>query len=100
MDPWLPVLEAAFGARDWGQSDLLRYWIYPVEGGTLVRRHPPSLPITRDRRLLAALHRSLAVYRLGFGQSRQDDRIEFALRQVPEERLAELAGRLRIDLAP
>jgi len=76
------------------------YWIYPVEGGALVQRHVPSLPMTPDRQLLGALRRSLAVDRLVFGQPRQDDLIEFLLRQVPEERLAELVGRLRIDLAP
>ena len=49
---------------------------------------------------LGALRRSLAVDRLVFGQPRQDDLIEFLLRQVREERLAELVGRLLIDLAP
>ena len=94
------MLQAACRARDRDQSDLVSYWIYPVEGGALVQRRVPSLPMTRDRQLLGALRRSLAVDRLVFGQPRQDDLIEFLLRQVPEERLAELVGRLRIDLAP
>ena len=53
--------QQAFQARD---NDLVPYWIFPGEGGERIQRHVPSLPLTRDRQLLVALLRSLAVYRL------------------------------------
>jgi hypothetical protein len=76
------------------------YWIYPVEDGARIQRHVPSLPMTRDRQLLGALRRSLAVYRMVFGQPRQDDLVEFLLRHVSEDQLGELVERLRINLSP
>ena len=56
--------------------------------------------MTRDRQLLGALRRSLAVYRMVFGQPRQDDLVEFLLRHVSEDQLGELVERLRIHLSP
>jgi hypothetical protein len=98
-DAWLPVPQAACTARDRSQSGLVPYWIYPVEGGALIQRHAPSLPTPQDRQPLGALRRSLAVYRLVFGQPRQDDLNQFKPGQVPERRSSELVGSLRIDLA-
>jgi hypothetical protein len=99
-DPWLSVFRAGCQARCDGENDLVPYWIYPVEGGARIQRHVPSLPMTRDRQLLGALRRSLAVYRMVFGQPRQDDLVEFLLRHVPREQLDELVKGLRIDLSP
>jgi len=99
-DPWHTIFETARKARGDGENDLVPYWIYPVDGGARIERHVPSLPLTRDRQLLIALRRSLAVYRLVFGQPRQDDLIEFLLRHVPKEQLDDLVEGLRIDLSP
>jgi len=60
----------------------------------------PSLPLTRDRQLIEALRRSLAVYRLVFGQPRQDDLVDYLLQHVPRDRLDQLIERLRINLSP
>ena len=62
--------------------------------------HLPSLPLTRDRQLLVALRRSLAVYRLVFGQPRQDDLVEYLVAHVPPEQLEQLVERLKINLSP
>ena len=99
-DPWLAVFDAACKARCDDENDLVPYWIFPVEGGARIERHVPSLPLTRDRQLLIALRRSLAVYRLVFGQPRQDDLVEFLLRHVPKDQLDDLVKGLRIDLSP
>ena len=99
-DPWIPVFNAACQARSNGENDLVPYWIFPVDGGARIERYVPSLPLTRDRQLLGALRRSLAVYRLVFGQPRQDDLIEYLLRYVPKDQLDELVAGLRIDLSP
>ena len=55
-------------------------------------------PYDVDREV--ALRRSLAVYRMVFGQPRQDDLLEFILREVADDRRDELAAALTIDLSP
>ena len=99
-DPWFGMLEAGRKDRQKGENDLVPYWIYPIEGGARIERYVPSLPMTRDRQLIDALRRSLAVYRLVFGQPRQDDLVEYLIKHVPKDRLDELVGRLKINLSP
>lgn len=99
-DPWNAMLEAARKARQPGENDLVPFWIYPIDGGARIERYVPSLPLTRDRQLLIALRSSLAVYRLVFGQPRQDDLIEYLKQHIPEDQLEELVGRLKINLSP
>jgi len=48
---------------------------------------------------LKDLKRSLAVYRMVFGQPRQDDLVAY-LAGMPEERREELGQVLKIDLSP
>jgi hypothetical protein len=40
------------------------------------------------------------VYRLVFGQPRQDDLVEYLKQHIPEDQLEDLVGRLKIDLSP
>ncbi len=49
---------------------------------------------------MCGISRSLTVYRMVFGQPRQEDFLEFILRQVPEERREEVAAALTVDLSP
>ena len=58
------------------------------------------LPLSRDADRAGALRRSRAVYRMVYGQPRQDDLLEFILREIPEDRRAEAATALTIDLSP
>ena len=53
-----------------------------------------------DRQVLEALRRSLAVYRMVFGQPPQEDLMEYLLNHVSEQDRAELAQRLTIDPSP
>jgi hypothetical protein len=98
-DPWSQVFDAAAEARDVGTSDLVPYWIYPVEGGANIERTVPALPLSSDVRRLAELHRTVAAYRMVFGQPRQEDLVAF-LRDRHDGGLEALSERLRIDLTP
>jgi hypothetical protein len=49
---------------------------------------------------MEVLRKSLAVYRMVFGQIRQDDLIAFLLARFPESDIPSIAKELRIDLAP
>ena len=76
------------------------FWIFPIPNGAFIERHTPALPLSRDTRHLAALRRSLAIYRMVFGQPRQDDLIEHLRHTVPEADLQRHGAELRIDLEP
>lgn len=103
LDPWEKMFSAAHAARADGSSDLVPYWIYPLEGGARIERHVPVLPLSRDSTRLEATRKTLALYRMVFGQPRQEDMTRYLLQQnsdlsVPE--LEELAAAMRIDLTP
>ncbi|MFZ5823444.1 MAG: helicase-related protein, partial [Bacillota bacterium] len=91
-DPW----EAMFGAAAAEGSDLVPYWVYP--GPARIERHVPCLPLSRDLERLTALRRSLAVYRMVFGQSRQEDMVAYLLEQVPKETVERVVEVLKVDL--
>jgi len=99
-DPWKELFDAATAARDPGASDLVPYWIYPVDGGACIERHVPALPLSRDVLRAEALRRSLAVYRMAFGQVRQEDLVAYLLSHWSEEDGARIARELQINLEP
>ena len=78
---------------------LVPHWVF-AEGDARIQRRSPVLPLSRDADRVVALRRSLAVYRMVFGQPRQDDLLEFILREVPDDRRDDLAAALIIDLSP
>lgn len=72
-DPWERMFELAKADRPTGKNDLWPYWLFETEGGVKVERRIPMLPMSREHEQLRRLKRSLAVYRLTFGQPRQED---------------------------
>jgi hypothetical protein len=76
------------------------YWIYPLEDGAKIERHVPALPLSRDRDRMSALRRSLAAYRMVFGQARQEDLLSYLLARFTDEEVSSYAETLRIDLQP
>jgi len=56
--------------------------------------------LSREAEHLQALRRSLALYRMAFGQSRQEDLVAYLARHLPEDELLRVADKLRIDLSP
>jgi Helicase conserved C-terminal domain len=99
-DPWEALFAIAKRERPENASDLVPYWHFPLEGGAKIERHVPALPLSRDFERLAALRRSLAVYRMVFGQPRQEDLVSYILNRVPPSELARLTRELQIDLSP
>lgn len=98
-DPWDRLFTLALGDAQRG-SDLNPFWVYPVEGGAVIERHVPVLPLSRESVRLPALRRSLAVYRMVFGQPRQDDLVAYLLENLAPEELESALERARIDLSP
>lgn len=95
-DPWQIMFEAARADTE-SDSDLIPYWIY--EGPVKVERRVPMLPFSREVRKLDWLKRSLTVYRLAFGQPRQEDLLEhlhsLTAKAMPAEELAEVQIQLQ-----
>jgi hypothetical protein len=98
-DPWSQLFELARTAST-DPSGITPFWVYTTEGGAMIERHVPVIPLSREANQLPALRNSLAVYRMVFGQPRQDDLVEFLTRQLPPETLADRLDQLRIDLTP
>jgi hypothetical protein len=98
-DPWKILFAAARQMRDI-DSELIPYWLYSIEGGAMVERHLPMLPLSREHSMFPDLKRSLAVYRMVFGQPRQDDMLEYLTQRLTPEQLVTQFEKLRIDLSP
>ncbi|MDQ3818009.1 MAG: hypothetical protein M3362_09985 [Acidobacteriota bacterium] len=99
-DPWEELFVAGKKDRAAGTSDLVPFWVFPLEGGAHIERHVPALPLSRDRERFEILRRSLAVYRMVFGQSRQEDLTAYLLAQLPESEVGRVSEELRINLEP
>lgn len=100
-DPWRVMFDkASAAARLQGQSDLVPYWVYPRSGGACIERHVPLLSLSKDVQRYHDLVRTLGLYRLAFGQPRQEDLLLLLKSAYQPEELAALVETLRIDLAP
>ena len=71
-DPWQELFSIASMNRNGEQSDLVPYWIFE-EGQARIERRIPMLPFSREIAKLKWLKEGLALYRLVFGQPRQED---------------------------
>ena len=63
-------------------------------------REFPALPFSRDEQRLHDLRRSLAIYRMVFGQSRQEDLITYLLKSIPDTEREAIVAELQINLCP
>ncbi len=95
-DPWAAMFAAARVETN-VETDLVPYWIY--DGPTKVERRVPMLPYSSEVSRLRWLKKSVAVYRLAFGQPRQDDLMEY-LRTLQGHLSIEDLEALQIRLAP
>ncbi len=96
-DPWKTMFHAARAETE-VDTDLIPYWIY--EGPVKVERRVPMLPFSREVRRLEWLKRSLTVYRLAFGQPRQEDLLDYLHSLLGTDTAAEDLAELQICLEP
>ena len=97
-DAWTALFDAGVAARPAGSTDIEPYWIAP--GEARVERHVLAPLLSRDRGRLRDLRRSLTLYRMVFGQPRQEDLLEYLANRVDGEERELLEEALRIDLRP
>ncbi len=99
LDPWAVMFEAARTGRADDENDLFPFWIAP-DGDAKIERHILALPHSREQVQKASLVRSLVLYRMVFGQNRQEDLVEYLAQQLPADRVEEIVDLCRIDLSP
>ena len=68
-DIWKAAYDAARAVSEYG--DFMPYWVCP--GAAKIERHLLPLPLSRDEGRYRRLQQDLAMYRLTFGQPRQED---------------------------
>ncbi len=98
-DVWDALFERAAATRDDGESEMVPYWVFH-QGPAKIERHVPVLPFSTDAAALPRLRKTLAAYRLAFGQPRQEELIEYLGTNRSDTELLELTTTLRIDLTP
>ncbi|MHB9098017.1 MAG: helicase-related protein [Syntrophales bacterium] len=99
-DPWAYLFDQAVKTRPPGSSDLIPYWIYEVEGGAKIERRVPIIPFSKEEQILAHLKRCLVLYRLVFGQPRQEDLLNHLLERLPPEAAEKARQNWQISLLP
>ena len=98
-DPWEVLFRMASLNRPPGTNDLIPFWVYEIPGGAMVERRVPMFPLSREVGKLEGLQRGIALYRLAFGQPRQEDLLAFLMESGVEEGVGDGRGR-RISLEP
>ncbi|MBX5177308.1 DEAD/DEAH box helicase [Rhizobium lentis] len=98
LAPWESMFEAArqHEIAQGRPGDIVPYWLYP--GDTRIERVVLIPPFSREVDRYENLKKSLATYRLAFGQPRQDELINL-FSAFGSEVIAEL-GNLQISLKP
>ena len=96
-DPWVAAFMAAERRRPEGMNDLWPWWAY--DGDVKVERWIPCFPLSRDTSREERLRRQRAIYRLAFGQPRQQDLLSLLEDQLDGVH-SERSFDLRIDLRP
>lgn len=83
-DPWTYLFERAEITDSGQESDLAPWWIYEA-GDARIQRRVLLLPLSRDVGRLKNMKRQLALYRMVFGQPRQEDLIAYLDHALPED---------------
>lgn len=97
-DPWEALFDRVSRRRPAGELELVPYWVLP--GSAHIERHVPALPLSRDRDRLDALRRSLTMYRMVFGQNRQEDLLAYLMANLSVDQIANVMREICISLEP
>ena len=94
-DPWTAAFRLGTTAERFGE--FAPWWVYP--GPAKIERIVMPYPLSIDNERLASLKRDVQLYRLTFGQPRQEDMLELLKQRYESEAEANRRG-LLLDLRP
>jgi hypothetical protein len=97
-DPWTEIFNQASKECVGSKSEIEPFWVFP--GGASIERHVPVMPSSNDEVHYADLRRTVNLYRLVFGQVRQEDMLRFLEKQLSPADAARLERELPINLEP
>ena len=95
--PWHNAYRVAGSKGNNGLGSMAPHWVYP--GDALIERHVAPYALSQDERRLEQIKRDVALYRLTFGQPRQEDMLKL-LEQRGLTADPQLLSQMRIDLSP
>lgn len=99
-EPWAGMFQQAADDRPDHLSELTPYWVFPLENGSHVERHIPALPLSRDVERYARLKKDTTLYRMAFGQPRQDDLLNYFHNRGDDRSNSFSSGDYLVDLHP
>ncbi|MYH39868.1 MAG: SWF/SNF helicase family protein [Candidatus Dadabacteria bacterium] len=99
-DPWRFMFELARKERPPSTNDLIPYWLYELDEGANIERHVPILPHSKEESHFHQLKKMLAVYRLVFGQPRQEDLLDYLTGRMHENQEPRELNMWQISLEP
>lgn len=99
-DPWKFLFDQGVEFRLEDRDDIWPFWVFETAGGAKINRHIPCMPMSRDRERLKDLKSTLVLYRMVFGQPRQEDLVEFLKKYMDREEIRREMTNIRIDLSP
>ena len=101
-DYWIKLFEIAReqeGGGSSNKSELVPYW--HVESDDIhIERIAPVLPYSKEVNQLKHLIASLTLYRLTFGQPRQEELVESMFKHLTEDQINFIREKFMIDLSP
>ena len=98
-DVWADLFRCASNDRPANTSELIPFWIFHTPSGASIERHLPHMPLSREENRIIDLRRTLVMYRMVFGQPRQEDLIKYLL-DLNVESAQSVYESLKIDLSP
>jgi len=96
VDDWTHIFQCAVEDRS-DTSDIIPYWIF-ANGPAKIERHVFELPLGRESLQFHELRNALTMYRMVFGQARQDDLLAYLTSTFDADALATLQAAARVDL--
>jgi len=105
LDPWKFLFDQEVKIREKRKErkdDIWPFWVFEPEGGegAKIDRYVPCMPMSRDRQRLEDLKSTLVLYRMVFGQPRQEDLVAFLRKYMDVEEIEKQIDKFRIDLTP
>lgn len=100
FDPWSLMFSMALDERGEEENDLKPYWILDTRDGVAVNRRILAPALSWETQAAVPLKNSLALYRMVFGQPRQQDLLGLLQHRMNHGEIPSELAEFRMDLSP